>query len=30
MAATDDPRYAHLRASWPRPDRRVPLIAKPR
>jgi 5-deoxy-glucuronate isomerase len=30
MAATDDPRYAHLRASWPPPDRRVPLIAKPR
>ncbi len=30
MAATDDPRYAHLRASWPPPDSRVPLIAKPR
>ena len=30
MAATDDPRYAHLRASWPPPDRRVPLVAKPR
>ena len=23
MAATDDPRYAHLRASWPPPDPRV-------
>lgn len=29
MAATDDPRYAYLRASWPPPDPRVPLIAKP-
>src|SRR3982751_2792145 len=29
MAATDDPRYAHLRASWPPPDPRVPLIARP-
>jgi 5-deoxy-glucuronate isomerase len=29
MAATDDPRYAHLRASWPPPDPRVPMIAKP-
>ena len=29
MAATDDPRYAHLRASWPPPDSRVPLIARP-
>jgi 5-deoxy-glucuronate isomerase len=30
MAATDDPRYAHLRASWPPPDARVPMIPKPR
>ena len=29
MAATDDPRYAHLRANWPPPDPRVPMIAKP-
>lgn len=29
MAATDDPRYAHLRDAWPEPDRRVPLVAKP-
>ena len=29
MAATDDPRYAHLRANWPPPDPRVPLIARP-
>jgi 5-deoxy-glucuronate isomerase len=29
MAATDDPRYAHLRANWPPPDARVPLIARP-
>jgi 5-deoxy-glucuronate isomerase len=29
MAATDDPRYAHLRAAWPPPDPRVPMIAKP-
>jgi 5-deoxy-glucuronate isomerase len=29
MAATDDPRYAHLRASWPPPDPRVPLIQRP-
>jgi 5-deoxy-glucuronate isomerase len=29
MAATDDPRYAYLRASWPPPDPRVPMIAKP-
>ena len=29
MAATDDPRYAHLRASWPPPDPRVPMIQKP-
>lgn len=30
MAATDDPRYAHVRASWPPPDARVPMIPKPR
>ena len=29
MAATDDPRYAHLRASWPPPDPRVPMIQRP-
>ena len=29
MAATDDPRYAHLRASWPPPDARVPLVRRP-
>jgi 5-deoxy-glucuronate isomerase len=29
MAATDDPRYAHLRAAWPPPDPRLPMIAKP-
>jgi 5-deoxy-glucuronate isomerase len=29
MAATDDPRYAHLRASWPPPDARVPMIPRP-
>jgi 5-deoxy-glucuronate isomerase len=29
MAATDDPRYAHLRASWPPPDPRVPMIVRP-
>ena len=29
MAATDDPRYAHLRANWPPPDARVPLIPRP-
>jgi 5-deoxy-glucuronate isomerase len=29
MAATDDPRYAYLRASWPPPDPRVPMIARP-
>ena len=29
MAATDDPRYAHLRASWPPPDARVPLVSRP-
>jgi 5-deoxy-glucuronate isomerase len=30
MAATDDPRYAHLRANWPPPDPRVPMIPHPR
>jgi 5-deoxy-glucuronate isomerase len=29
MAATDDPRYAHLRATWPPPDPRVPMIQRP-
>jgi 5-deoxy-glucuronate isomerase len=29
MAATDDPRYAHLRSSWPPPDPRVPMIKRP-
>ena len=29
MAATDDPRYAHLRANWPPPDPRVPMIPHP-
>jgi 5-deoxy-glucuronate isomerase len=29
MAATDDPRYAYLRASWPPADPRVPMIARP-
>jgi 5-deoxy-glucuronate isomerase len=29
MAATDDPRYAHLRASWPPPDPRIPMIQRP-
>jgi 5-deoxy-glucuronate isomerase len=29
MAASDDPRYAHLRSTWPPPDPRVPLIAHP-
>ena len=29
MAASDDPRYAPLRASWPAPDPRVPVIPKP-
>lgn len=29
MAAPDDPRYAHLRRSWPAPDPRVPLIPHP-
>jgi 5-deoxy-glucuronate isomerase len=26
MAASDDPRYAHLRKSWPSPDPRVPMV----
>lgn len=26
MAASDDPRYAHLRRSWPAPDPRVPMV----
>jgi 5-deoxy-glucuronate isomerase len=26
FAASDDPRYAHLRASWPATDPRVPLV----
>jgi 5-deoxy-glucuronate isomerase len=26
MAASDDPRYAHLRAHWPEPDPRVPVV----
>ena len=30
MAASDDPRYAEFRASWPPPDPRVPMIAPPR
>lgn len=29
MAATDDPRYAHLRSNWPPPDPRVPMIRRP-
>ena len=29
MAATDDPRYAALRAQWPAPDPRLPLIQRP-
>jgi 5-deoxy-glucuronate isomerase len=29
MAATDDPRYAHLRSSWPPADPRVPMIPHP-
>jgi 5-deoxy-glucuronate isomerase len=30
MAASDDPRYAHLRSRWPPPDPRVPLISHPK
>lgn len=26
MAASDDPRYAHLRRQWPPPDPRVPVV----
>ena len=26
MAASDDPRYAHLRSNWPPPDPRVPMV----
>ena len=29
MAASDDPRFAALRQSWPAPDPRVPMIPKP-
>ncbi len=29
LAATDDPRYAHLRQAWPPADPRVPLVAHP-
>jgi 5-deoxy-glucuronate isomerase len=29
MAASDDPRYASVRESWPAPDPRVPMIARP-
>jgi 5-deoxy-glucuronate isomerase len=29
MAASDDPRYAAFRASWPPPDPRLPLVAPP-
>jgi 5-deoxy-glucuronate isomerase len=29
MAATDDPRYAAIRASWPPPDARAPLVPRP-
>jgi 5-deoxy-glucuronate isomerase len=29
MAATDDPRYAEFRRSWPTPDPRLPLIPRP-
>ena len=30
MAASDDPRYAHLRSTWPPPDPRVPMIPHPK
>ena len=30
MAASDDPRYAEFRHSWPPPDPRMPMIARPR
>lgn len=26
MTASDDPRYAYLRSSWPQPDPRVPMV----
>jgi 5-deoxy-glucuronate isomerase len=29
MAASDDPRYAELRSTWPPPDPRMPVVAKP-
>lgn len=29
MAASDDPRYAALRASWPPPDPRAPVVQRP-
>lgn len=29
LAAADDPRYSHLRAAWPPPDARVPMIPRP-
>ena len=29
MAASDDPRYAAFRQTWPAPDPRVPLVAPP-
>jgi 5-deoxy-glucuronate isomerase len=29
MAASDDPRYAGLRARWPAPDPRVPMVPPP-
>jgi 5-deoxy-glucuronate isomerase len=29
MAATDDPRYAAARQSWPSPDSRMPMILRP-
>lgn len=29
MAASDDPRYGSLRASWPPPDPRVPVVPRP-
>lgn len=29
MAASDDPRYAQFRRSWPAPDPRLPLIPRP-
>jgi 5-deoxy-glucuronate isomerase len=29
MAASDDPRYAHVRREWPPPDPRLPLVPRP-